>query len=72
MTDTIEGDHKGRVLTRYSRTGSLDRKKRYNSKLPPDKSRAVAKSPQAKVLSPCTCVVYTEHTQHKLVYSFSG
>ena len=55
VTDTIEGDHKGRVITRY-RTGSLDRKKRYNlNKIPPDKSRAVAKPPQVKVLS-CMCV----------------
>lgn len=54
MTDTIEGDHKGRALTRYCRTGSLDRKKRYNlNKIPPDKSRAVAKSPQVKVLYVC-------------------
>ena len=69
MTDTIEGDHKCRVLTRY-RTGSLDRKKRYNlNKIPPDKSREVAKLPQVKVLPcVCACVVYVEHVT-QTVYS---
>lgn len=45
----MEGEHKGRALTRYSRTGSLDRKKRYNiNKIEKVRAAAVAKS-QAKV-----------------------
>ena len=56
VTDAIEGEHKGRALTRYCRTGSLDRKKRYNiMKTPPDKPRAVAKA-QVKVCSSCVRV----------------
>ena len=71
VTDTIEGDHKGRVLTRH-RTGSLDRKKRYNVNKPPsDRQRAVTRPPQVKVLSlrVCVCCLHRTYNTNSLYFS---
>ena len=56
VSEITEGDQKGRVITRYCRSGSLDRKKRHNVNKPvSEKPRGAAKS-QVKVGTFCTCV----------------